>query len=518
MTNSVMISSARFREGSELLIWSVAPTFSTPKDDALTHVHSPNASWPERVAICLIATPTALFFATWFQPLLGLPAAAMVAWTAWRLARSVSPAPLPSPRAMALLGGISLFWSWIAGLGGFFQQMWDYNFRNALLHDLISHSWPVLWDTPRGLVALDYYLAWSLIPSLVGKALGWRAATLAMAVICAAGAFLLLLVFVRVVGTWRWWIPFVFLMWSGMDIVGWGLRRQFDINMLFIENWCYPPLWFTSHMINFFCTPHLAIPTWLIAFMVAGRRIGPGGVIGLSALLFPLAPYQTVGLVPFALWGAWQGDGGFRDRIRGVLTVENILMPLVALAMCAPFFLGNVGAGKDSGWFFDSSPSSISPWVILFAFLLVEVLVWGAAIWLCGQRDRLLLLAVAVLCLIPLRQSGATNDLALKVPMAGLAIMALFTAKAFVSKQRPWARWLLICVFTVGAVTPLHEIWTATRFTLYGSYPLEADAFKTFDPKIPPKPSFEKTIANFRSRPLDELPLLRWMLAGRPPS
>ena len=36
---------------------------------------------------------------------------------------------------MLFLVGLALFWGWIAGLGGFFMQMWDYNFRNALLHD-----------------------------------------------------------------------------------------------------------------------------------------------------------------------------------------------------------------------------------------------------------------------------------------------------------------------------------------------------------------------------------------------
>lgn len=479
----------------------------------MTHAARNQATWPEQVAILLLAAPLALFFGTWFQPILGLPAAALTLWTAWRLARGVTAAPLPSRRALALLVGLALVWSWIAGLGGFFAQTWDYHFRNALLHDLINHSWPVVWDTPKGVVALDYYLAWSLLPALVGKALGWKAATLAMAAISAAGAFLVLLIFVRVVGTWRWWIPLVFVLWSGMDIVGWGLRGGFDIDMVFIENWCYPPLWFTAHMINYFCIPHLSIPTWLIAIMVAGRRIGPGGAVGLTAFLFPLAPYQTVGMVPFAIWGALQGEGGLLAKFRKALTPENLVMPLVALLLCAPYYLGNVGAGQGSGWFFENSPSPRSAWVILFAFLVVEVLAMGAAILVCGQRDRLLFLALAVLCLIPLRQSGVTNDLALKVPMAGLAILTLYTAKAFVSKPRPWARWFLVAVFALGTVTPLHEILTATRHTLKNPHDLENDSFKTFDPNLPPLPSFENTMGNFRSRPLEELPLLRWMLA-----
>lgn len=476
----------------------------------------PVSSWPEQAAIAMIAVPVALFFATWFQPLLGLPSAAVVIWIAWKLSRSVSPAPLPSRGAMMLLAIMALLWTWEAGIGGFFQQMPDHNFRNALLHDLIDHSWPVAWNTPQGMVVLDYYLGWSLIPALVGKVLGWKAATLAMAAVCGAGVFLVLLIFVRVVGIWRWWIPLVFVLWSGMDIVGWALRTRFSFEGLqYIGMWSYPPLWYLSNMMNFFCVPHLSIPTWLITFMVAGRRIGPAGMVGLAAFLFPLAPYQTVGLAPFVAWGILQGDGRLSERLRKALTVENLVLPLVVLAMCTPLYLGNAGAGRGSGWFYENSPSSISPWGIFVVFLVMEVLAVGVAIWVCGQRDRLVLLAMVVLCLIPLRQSGLSNDLALKVSMPGLAILAVFTAKALISGTRGWARWVLIAVFALGAVTPIHESWLSARWTLTNPRSLEEDAILTFDPVSPPNNAYVRLRDNFRSRPLDGLPLLRWMLGSR---
>jgi len=472
------------------------------------------ATWPERAAIGLIAIPVALFFALWFQPLLGIPAAAVVLWGGWRLGGMVVPSPLPSRAAMAWLAFLAIVWTWVAGLGGFFQQMPDHNFRNALLHDLIGNSWPVVWTAPEGTVALDYYLAWSLVPALVGKIAGWTAATLAMAAICATGAFLVLVLFVRAVGAWRWWIPMVFLLWSGLDILGWALRTRLTFEgMQHIDSWCYPPLWYLSHMLNYFCVPHLAIPTWLITLVVAGRSVGPGGLAGLSALLFPLAPYQLLGLLPFVAWETFPAGGGkFRIRWREMATPVNFALPLVALAMCAPLYLGNLGAGQQSGWFFENSPSSMSPAIILAVFVVVEVLLAGAAILWCGQRDRLVMLALVVLCLIPLRQSGLSNDLALKASMPGLAILTLFTAKALVSAPGSLARWFLIGVFTLGAITPLHELRMAARWTLKDPYTLEEDFIRTFDPSRPPTHSYRQFLSNFRSRPLEETPLLRWML------
>lgn len=471
-------------------------------------------AWPERLAIAMVAFPVAFFFATWFRPLLGVPAAALAIWTAWSVAKGVVPAPLPSRRALGFLVVLALVWTWIAGLGGFFQQMPDHNFRNALLHDLIDQSWPVFWNTKDGVVVLDYYLGWSLLPALVGKALGWKAAIYTMAAICMAGAFLVLLIFVRVVGAWRWWIPFVFILWSGMDILGWAIRTKLSFEgMLYLGNWSYPPLWYLSNMTDYFCTPHLALPTWLLTLIIAGRRIDHRKTPGLSALLFPLAPYQMVGLLPFVAWAALQGEGGFRQRLAKTLTPVNLLLPIVAFAMCAPYYLANAGAGQEAGWFFENSPSTTSPWIILAVFLLLEVLLVGLAIWMCGQRDFLLLLALAFLCLVPLRQSGLSNDLALKVSMPGLAILTFYTAKALLPGARTWARWLLVGVFAIGVVTPVHETWLATRWTLRDIHSLEADNIRSFDPNLPQTHYYVKFVGNFLSRPLEGYPLLRWMLA-----
>lgn len=482
----------------------------------MSQADAKETSWPERAAIALFAIPVALFFGAWYQPLVGLPASALVVWVAWNLGKSVSSSPLPSRRALLMMAAVAVGWTWLAGIGGFFQQMPDQNFRNALLHDLIDRDWPVVWNSAEGLVALDYYLAWSLLPALVGKWFGWKVATYAMAVLCSFGVFLVFLLFARVVGSWRAWLPVLFMLWSGLDILGWALRTRFSFaGMMYIDTWCYPPLWYLSHLMNFLCVPHLSIPTWLITLLVVGRRWRPGHVLAGASFLFPLAPYQMLGLLPFAIWGLLQGDGPWRDRVRAWITTENILFPAVVLAMCAPLYLGNTGAGMGAGWFFENSPSSLPPWVVFLSFVGVEVLVYGAAIWFCGIRNGLLLLALVVLCIIPLRQSGLSNDLALKASMPGLAILTVFTAKAWMAAKRPWAHWLLITVFTLGAVTPLHEIWVAAGWTLADPYSLEEDFIRTFDPANDPNHSYGKFVVNFRSRPLQELPLLRWMLGVR---
>lgn len=426
---------------------------------------------------------------------------------------------MPPMRGMLIAAIVAALWTWTAGLGGLYHQEWDHNFRNALLHDLINNSWPVVWEGGAdGPIVLDYYLAWSLIPALVGKLLGWRAATLAMAAISCAGVFLVMVIFARIAGSWRWWVPFFVILWSGLDIVGWGMRWVYKGDApgvgTFIDAWSFP-LWFLSHTVNYFCVAHLAVPGWIVILLIAGRRVGPRSVGALSSFLIPLAPFLAIGTAPFVIWGAFQGEGAVMTRLRRALTPENIAMPLVLVMLCAPLYLGNQGLGNGNGWFYEYAPfPTTTTWIKYASFWGLEILIPALAIWACGIRERLLVLTVAVLCLVSIRRAGLSNDLALKASAPGLMILTLYTFRAMIAEGtwRP-AKWFLVGVFALGAVSPLQEIYRSTYATLHKSGPLESDVIKTFDPRKEP-PEFEaRYVPNFHSRPLPELPLLRWMIA-----
>ena len=474
------------------------------------------SSWPERCAIGLLTAPVALFFSTWFHPLIGLPAGLVAVWIGWRVAISVEPSPLPSKEKLLQIALIAFLLTWTSGLGGFFHQEWDHNFRNALLRDLITNPWPVLWQGPKGTIVLDYYLAWSMAPALVGKLLGWQAATLAMATVAFVGAFLLILIFVRVVGTWRWWVPLVFVFWSGMDSVGWLLRYigkgETPGLTSFVDAWSYP-LWFLSHVVNFYCVSHLVIPAWLVTLLIVGRKVPPAKIVGLSAFLVPLAPFAAVGLVPFVIWGLLDKKQSLVESFRKSLTLENILPPLVFIALCAPYFLGNQGLDQRSGWFWNNAaPPTSTTWIKYTAFWMVEIIVPAAAIWFSGQKDRILILSVIVLCLIPLRSTGLSNDWALKVSVPGLFILSLLTARGLVASSPGRGRYFLIAVFWLGVFTPLQEFWRSLVSTSISTTSLEADYLKTFNPAVQPTLHEGAYVVNFHSRPLSELPLLKRML------
>ncbi|WP_027205180.1 hypothetical protein [Butyrivibrio fibrisolvens] len=81
----------------------------------------------------------------------------------------------------------------MSGIGGFVWQRTDFHARNALLHDLIDYSWPVIYESGSGLV---YYLTFFLIPALVGKVLGFKAAEVVLYIISVAGVIIVFLLLV----------------------------------------------------------------------------------------------------------------------------------------------------------------------------------------------------------------------------------------------------------------------------------------------------------------------------------
>jgi hypothetical protein len=69
----------------------------------------------------------------------------------------------------------SFLWVALSGIGGFGLQNWDFNFRNAVLHDLVDYSWPVVY--PQGRILLYYFTYW-LPAALAGKIFGWFGANI----------------------------------------------------------------------------------------------------------------------------------------------------------------------------------------------------------------------------------------------------------------------------------------------------------------------------------------------------
>jgi len=87
---------------------------------------------------------------------------------------------------------ITLIVAIICGYGGLMNQAFDWYKHNAILQDLRTHQWPVLYPIDNGSAMLVYYHALYLLPALLGKVFQSPIVTeISFGVICYLGLLLM---------------------------------------------------------------------------------------------------------------------------------------------------------------------------------------------------------------------------------------------------------------------------------------------------------------------------------------
>ena len=164
----------------------------------------------EGASLVYVALPFVIFALGWLRLWIAIPVAAVCAVAVWRAlagATRIERSPLLAGRRewialgglLAVVGFLVLY----SGAGGYAYQYDDYRRHNALVRDLIELPWPLFY--PRSPLGgqpgwLAFYIANGLPASLVGRALGWTAASHAVFLWTAGGFFLAVCWFLRVIG------------------------------------------------------------------------------------------------------------------------------------------------------------------------------------------------------------------------------------------------------------------------------------------------------------------------------
>lgn len=351
-----------------------------------------------------------------------------------------------------------------SGLGGVGLQNWDYDKHNALLHDLISQPWPVVYPD-RGDPALAgplvYYTAWYLPAALVGKALGWAAANVVWFLWGWLGLSLALAWVQRLVSG-RAWAPIAFLFFSGLDVVAViaSGKSPFNQSNLQMHHWAGFAQ-YTHNLAAINWVPHHAIPMWLATgFML--HQLGQRRIQGVFAiwLLLPLwSPWAFVGTAPFVLL-VWFRSSSPRLDMTAPTTLLSTLLGLFYLS-------SNHGqVVKGFAWTFMDPVSFLGRYA---AFVLLEFGLIAAAIWWSRKRESdlgLFGLTVGMLLVLPLYRFGISGDLTMRASMPPLFVLAILGLRGLDGVRD--RRWLpLAVVLGIGALSPLHElVYSAIHYRL----------------------------------------------------
>lgn len=444
----------------------------------------------DRAAIAYLVLPLFIFLIGWLQLWAALPLMICVTYALKPLADArpaggTALAVTPLQLFVAVIVGCA--WALFGGFGHLFFANQDLYIRDAVLHDLIVSQWPVGYGVLDGKESLlRAPLGFYLPAAVVGKCAGVQAAHLAMAVWTAAGATLFLLQALSLTPsriTSSLTTVAVVVLFSGFDILG----NLLDRGERFVVYWditSHLEWWaglyqYSSMTTQLFWCPNHAFGGWLLIGLLyrSDRRNTPLDFM-LPMLMVAIAlwsPLAALGVAPFVLWKAVTTMNNERS-VR--LLHPRVWAPalVVGIVIAAYLTLDSGRIPKGWTWWVGSYPTPITHVFRQIQFFLLEAGLIGITI-LAIRRSYQVVLALAILAILPTVYFGAANDLVMRASIPSLAVLTIAACMALsqrsLTSSATRKKTLLVCMLAIGAVTPIQEF---ARAFILKAWPIDSQA------------------------------------------
>jgi hypothetical protein len=455
------------------------------------------------LTLAYIGLPYLVFFGGWLRPpysallLLVLAIGLAVAGRTFTRSSDASAdvTAVVSLKTVALVVAPVLVIGVLLGAGGWGYQDLDWLKYNAILRDLMTRPWPVVYDIEGSPVMLTYYVGYLLPAAVVGKLFGWEAANHALFIYTLTGMSLSALWVWTLAGARAWWVVAVFLAFSGMDIVGQfistvyradslgdGLRTMTDDlsrfeHMEWWIGWHFAQLSATTTLMVW--VPNKATAAWLLTALMLSdakaRRLPETGLLYLG-LCCLWCPFVTIGLLPVLavlLYLSWREDGFRVQALWRLVSWPNVAGVAVAL-MVAVYLAGRFEPyALPSDWngiyrehltlTFLRLPELFLVRYTLFVMLeflvLHALLYWYLALHkdvLSREFRALFVLSTALLLGLPILNFGYNNEPVMRSSIPVLFVTILVTIQVLGDRARgvaaSWVKRAIVAVLVVGSV------------------------------------------------------------------
>lgn len=331
--------------------------------------------------------------------------------------------------------------SFVSGVGEYIYTLQDHEYRRAILRDLINYDWPVIYNyntqtnpevikifgMASGQRAFSYYFIYWMPAALAGKAFGFDVGNFVLFIWNSIGIFLCLLSTSAVIRKVTAWVPFIFVFFSGLDIIpnlvyelthysDWRWFEGFVTSMSYVSNF--------RELASVF---NQMIPCFLVvAILLLSNNTRSMGLT--SGILFCYSPWAVFGILPMAaafLFGKNLRASKLSKTLFNAFSPANLASAVLILTIFGSYYMTNSGAVSYKGfaWEYFSNPG----WFILayIVFILIEVIPFALILYKREKNNPVFLAALATLLILPFYRVSEMNDFTMRGSMPALFLFCI---------------------------------------------------------------------------------------------
>ena len=326
--------------------------------------------------------------------------------------------------------------SFVSGAGEYIYALQDHEYRRAILRDLINYDWPVIYNyntqtnpevikifgIASGQRAFSYYFIYWMPAALAGKAFGFNVGNFVLYLWNSIGIFLCLLSTSAVIKKVTAWVPFIFVFFSGLDIIpnlvyelihysDWRWFEGFVTSMSYVSNF--------RELASVF---NQMVPCFLVvAILLMSNNTRSMGLT--AGILFCYSPWAVFGILPMVaafLFGKNLRASKISKTLYNTFSPANIASAVLILTIFGSYYMTNSGAVgyKGLAWEYFSNPG----WFILayIVFILIEVIPFALILYKRKKNNPVFIAAFATLLILPFYRVSEMNDFTMRGSMPAL--------------------------------------------------------------------------------------------------
>lgn len=433
-----------------------------------------------RIGYLYIALPFLIFLIGWCRWYIFIPGILIILFCLIQLFRksSLSWKVRADKRMLFYILGIAfiiLVWLFFSGIGKFSYQNSDHYIRNQIFEILVRYDWPATTQFGGDRLGIVYYIGFWLPAALFGKVFGMHAGFVFQFIWAFIGVFLVYGCICMYRRKLVLWPLFLFIAFSGMDIVG-KLLLSGDLHELItvshIEGWA-EKFQFSSNTTQLYWVFNQCIAAWLILILMILQKNNRFRIF-LCALALISCPLPFFGMIPVLIYYMFHSHYDnkrkkmdFKSFFRDTFSPENLIGGGFTGILTFLYIRENRSSQIVGDTLF--AGVSIRRLILLYLlFLLLEAVLFFAVIYKYNKKNPLFYVILIWLVLCPFIVVGFGADFCMRASIPALFVLYLFMVDALTRAEKEKRRWmlvLLLLLLAIGAVTPMREFIRSVKNT-----------------------------------------------------